>query len=142
VKLRQMHEPEVRGLWDEPTQAFPDTGFPAYGVPSWYHAERVIEVLVGAANVTRSTPTAPDEMAELAEQLLAEAEHLFDRERLRGTSDTGEQMRESFQVVDAQLRRARDLMRDRPGTAIVLASDVLKLLDSLDAARQETSRIT
>ena len=78
----------------------------------------------------------------MADQLVAEAEHLFDRERLRGTSDTGEQMRESFQVMDSQLRRARELLRNRPGTAIVLASDVLKMLDSLDAARQETSRIT
>ena len=142
VKMRQMNAPEVRGLWDEPTQAFEGANLPLYGQPSWYHAERVIEALVGAANVTQSAPTPADEVTELAEQLLAEAEHLFDRELLRGTDDTGEQMRQSFQVVDAQLRRARDLMRNRPGTAMVLASDVLQRLDAMDAARQETTRIT
>jgi len=144
IKQRQLDSPDVRGLWDSPTQAFPDTAimFRTNDGPSWYHTERVVEVLVGAANVTQTPPVASDEISELADQLVAEAEHLFDRERLRGTSDTGEQMRESFQVVDSQLRRARELLRNRPGTAIVLASDVLKVLDSLDAARQETSRMT
>lgn len=142
VKQRQLDAAEARGLWDEPTQAFPEIPWPRPNGPSWYHTERVVEVLVGAANVTQTPPTASDEISEMADQLVAEAEHLFDRERLRGTSDTGEQMRESFQVMDSQLRRARELLRNRPGTAIVLASDVLKMLDSLDAARQETSRIT
>jgi len=64
------------------------------------------------------------------------------KERLRGTSDTGEQMRESFQVVGAKLRRARELIRDRPGTASVLAGDVLRELDTVDAARQDTARMT
>ena len=78
----------------------------------------------------------------IARQLLAEAEYLFDRERLRGTNDTGEQMRESFQVVGTKLRRARELLRDRPGTASVLAGDVLRELDTIDAARQDTARMS
>ena len=45
----------ARGLWDEPTQVFAGTSFAPYGIPSWYHTERVIEVLVAAANVTRVT---------------------------------------------------------------------------------------
>ncbi len=59
-------------------------------------------------------------------------------ERLRGTDDTGDQMRESFQVVAAKLRRAREILGDRPGTASVLAGDVLRELDMVDAARQDT----
>jgi hypothetical protein len=51
-------------------------------------------------------------------------------------------MRESFQVVGAKLRRARELLRDRPATASVLAGDVLRELDTLDAARQDTARMT
>jgi len=132
----------ARGLWDEPTQVFTGTKFPPYRVPSWYHTERVIEVLVAAANVTKSLPAANDELTEHAQQLLAEAEHLFDQERLRGTNDTGEQMRASFQAVSANLRRARELIRDRPGTASVLAADVLRDLDMFDAARQDTNRMT
>jgi hypothetical protein len=61
---------------------------------------------------------------------------------LRGTNDTGEKMRESFQVIGANLRRARELVRDRPGTAGVLAADVLRELDAVDAARADTARMT
>jgi hypothetical protein len=142
IERRRMETVPGRGLWDEPTQVYADTGFDAYGIPSWYHTERVIEVLVAAANVTQSPSAATAEMIESAEQLLAEAEHLFDQERLRGTNDTGEQMRESFQVVGAKLRRARELLRDRPGTASVLAGDVLRELDRVDAARQDTARMS
>jgi hypothetical protein len=142
LENRRISAPSARGLWDDPTQIFKDILAPAQTLPSWHHTERVIEVLVAAANVTRSLPAATTNLTEHAQQLLAEAEHLFDQERLRGTSDTGEQMRDSFRVVGATLRRARELVRDRPGTASVLAGDVLRELDSVDAARADTVRMT
>jgi hypothetical protein len=142
IERRKIETLGARGLWDEPTQAFPGTSFAAYGAPSWYHTERVIEVLVAAANVTQSPSTATPELAESARQLLAEAEHLFDQERLRGSNDTGEQMRERFQVWGETLRRARELLQDRPGTASVLAGDVLRELDTVVAARQDTARMS
>jgi hypothetical protein len=142
VERRRIEAVNGRGLWDEPTQTFTGTSYPPYGMPSWYHTERVIETLVSAANVTEAQPAAPDELVESAQQLLAEAERLFDLEKLRGTDDTGEKMRESFQVIDANLRRARNLLRSRPGTAFTLAGDVLRELDRIDAARQDTARMS
>jgi hypothetical protein len=142
VERRRIEAVNGRGLWDEPTQIFTGTSYPPYGMPSWYHTERVIETLVSAANVTEAQPAAPDELVESAQQLLAEAERLFDLEKLRGTDDTGEKMRESFQVIDANLRRARNLLRSRPGTAFTLAGDVLRELDRIDAARQDTARMS
>jgi hypothetical protein len=142
IERRRMNSPTARGLWDQPTQVFTGTPFEAYEVPSWYHTERVMEVLVAAANVTQSQPVATFDLTGHAQQLLAEAEHLFDQERLRGTNDTGEQMRESFQVIGANLRRARELVSHRPGTAGVLAADVLRELDAVDAARADTARMT
>jgi len=142
IERRQIQKPSARGLWDDPTQVFAGTPFADYGKPSWYHTERVIEVLVAAANVTQSRSTAAAVLLENASQLLAEAEHLFDRERLLGTNDTGAQMRESFQVVGAKLRRAREILHDRPGTASMLAGDVLRELDMVDAARQDTARMS
>lgn len=149
IERRRIQQASARGLWDDPTQVFAgspfadvDVPFSDYGVPSWYHTERVIEVLVAAANVTQSRSNAASDLLESASQLLAEAEHLFDRERLRGTDDTGAQMKESFAVVGAKLRRARDILRDRPGTASVLAGDVLRELDTVDAARQDTARMS
>jgi hypothetical protein len=142
IERRRIEAVNGRGLWDEPTQVFTGTSYEAYGKPSWYHTERVIEVLVAAANVTQTAPAATTELMEYAQQLLAEAEHLFDQEKLRGTNDTGEQMRESFQVIDANLRRARNLLRNRPGTAATLAGEVLRQLDLIDAARQDTARMS
>jgi hypothetical protein len=143
VEQRRIEAPNGRGLWDEPTQAFPGTPFARYGGPSWYHTERVIEALVAAANVTQSQRvTATPDLAQFALQLIAEAEHRLDQELLRGTDDTGIQLRETFQVVGAKLRRARELLNDRPGTAAVLASEVLSELDTVDAARQDTARMS
>jgi hypothetical protein len=142
VERRRIQGARARGLWDDPRQIFAGPAFADYEVPSWYHTERVIEVLVAAANVTESRATATPELLASASQLLAEAEQLFDRERLRGTDDAGGQMRESFQVVAAKLRRARDILNDRPGTASVLAGDVLRELDMVDAARQDTARMS
>jgi hypothetical protein len=142
VERRRIEKPSARGLWDDPMQVFAGTPFADYDIPSWYHTERIIEVLVAAANVTQSLSPPPFALLETASQLLAEAERLFDQERLRGTNDTGAQMRESFQVVGATLRRARELLRDRPGTASALALDMLRELDKLDAARQDTARMS
>jgi hypothetical protein len=142
VECRQIESGHARGLWDDPTQVFTGTSIAPYASPSWYYTERVMEALVAAANVTQSQPTPTSAVIESAQQLLAEAEHLFDLERLRGTNDTGEQMRETFQIVGAKLRRARELLRDRPGTATVLAGDVLRDLDTIDAARQDTARMS
>ena len=75
-------------------------------------------------------------------RLIAEAEQRFDEELLRGTDDAGARLRGMFQVVGAKLRRARELLEDRPGTAGVLASDVLRELDTIDAARQDTARMS
>jgi hypothetical protein len=142
VERRRIEKSAARGLWDDASQVFAGSPFATYDTPSWYHTERVIEALVAAAIMTQSPPAATPELVASARQLLAEAEHLFDQERLHGTNDTGAQMRESFQVVGAKLRRARELLRDRPGTASVLAGDVLRQLDMVDAARQDTARMS
>jgi hypothetical protein len=141
IERRRIVAADGTGLWDEPTQVYfrlPSNAAPG---PSWHQTERVMEALVAAARVTELASTAAPGLLNNARQLLAEAEHLFDQEQLRGTNDTGEQMRETFQVVTAKLRRARRLLRERPGTASMLANEVLSVLDSIDAARQDTARM-
>ena len=100
-----------------------------------------VEALVVAANVTESKTTADPEMVEFARRLIAEAEARFDQELLRGTNEAGLQVRETFVVVEANLRRARELLNSLPGTAGVLASDVLRDINSLDVARQDVARM-
>jgi hypothetical protein len=96
----------------------------------------VVECLVLAANLLRRSPLRSEPLSELAGELLNEADHLFDRELMGGGGDAGPALRHALQNARASLRRARQLLSDRPGTAYVLASDVLRELDRLAAARQ------
>lgn len=111
-----------------------------YEAPSWYHTERVIEVLVAAVQLTQGQSADIAGLAERARQLVAEAEHLFDLEQLHGASDPEEHLREIWQAWDAKLRRARELLGDRPGTASVLAAGVLAELDRVAAEVPASAR--
>jgi hypothetical protein len=51
-------------------------------------------------------------------------------------------MRDTLQRVQASLQRAREIIDDRPGTASVLASEVLRDLDRLNVARRDAAGAT
>jgi hypothetical protein len=51
-------------------------------------------------------------------------------------------MRTSLQEVSVTLNRAWEILHDRPGSAMVLASAVLRELDRLAAARQDVTEAT
>ncbi|GAA4440989.1 SCO2524 family protein [Phytohabitans houttuyneae] len=132
---RRLTDGNGRDLWDQPAAAF-DQITTVDDAPSWYYTERVVECLVAAANLVGRSPLRSSQLTELAGDLLNEADHLFDRELMGGGGDAGPALRHALQNARASLRRARQLLSDRPGTAYVLASDVLRELDRLAAARQ------
>lgn len=66
---------------------------------------------------------------------------MFDQERLQDTNDWAEQLQGQFQTMNVKLCRSRRRLDERPGTASMLAGEVLLRLDSLDAARQDTHRM-
>src|SRR5690606_23485597 len=121
-------------LWDQPAGAYPELK-PSASQPSWYHTEHVVECLVAAALVISQPPLRSSRLAEVAADLLAEADHLFDQELLMVSAEAGPAMGTALQTARTTLRRARDILPDRPGSALVLASDVLRELDRLTAAR-------
>jgi hypothetical protein len=135
LRERRIDNSTTEDLWDRPAGAFEvlDTGLPT--APSWYHTERVIECLVNAAGVVRKPPRVSPSLTQLAAEYLAEAEHLFDQEKLNGTAEAGRSVRESFRMIEANLGRARVLAGQRPGTAVVLAQQVLSELETLALAR-------
>ncbi|MDQ4037204.1 MAG: SCO2524 family protein [Actinomycetota bacterium] len=135
---RRLNDGSARDLWDQPGVAF-DQITVRHELQSWYHTERVVECLVVAADVVGREPLRSTRLADVAKDLLDEADHLFDRELLSGSGEAGPSMRDSLQGVRANLRRAREILHDRPGSATVLASEVLRSLDRLAAARQDTS---
>lgn len=120
-------------LWDQPAELYSQLKS-EQTEPSWYYTERVVEALITAAKLAQSTPPRSQSATLLAQDMLAEAEHLFDRELLIAT-DAGPSLATVLQRVQTTLRRARDLLPEQPSTALVLASDVLRELDRLSAAR-------
>ena len=104
---------------------------------SWYYTERVVEALVTVANVLNQPPTRNESLPRQAIDLIREAEQIYDRELLNGGSEGGPQLRDTLQLVDVTLRRAREIRSERPGTASALAIEVLRKLDRLAAARRD-----
>jgi hypothetical protein len=134
VLARRMHDGGGEGLWDRPSGALPVVHPPSVE-PSWYHTQRVVECLVAASWSMDVPPPVSDLLVDHAREYLLEAEHLFDQERLYGRQAGGHAIRETFYAVDANLQRARALLETRPGTAGVLAQQVLLDLDKLARAR-------
>jgi hypothetical protein len=134
LDARRLHDDKRYGLWDQPSRAF-DAYEHRYDSPSWYHTKRVVDCLVAAAQVINAPPLRSDELAEMAANLLSEAEHLYDQELLQGSPNGGYAVQMELQALASKLKRARSILDERPGTASALASDVLLNLDRFAAAR-------
>jgi hypothetical protein len=144
------------GLWDQASRQFPDlddanqnpswyyTGRVVSSLvianqnPSWYYTERVVSSLVAVARVLALQPVRNERLTTQAMDLVREAEQLYDRELLGGGAEGGPQLREQLRLVELTLRRSREIVSTRPGTAVSLTMEVLRLLDRLAAARGDT----
>jgi hypothetical protein len=138
IELRRLRSDPGRDLWDQPMHAFPELGV-RHELPSWYFTKRVVDSLVTAAKVISDPPVRSPMLADFAGDLLNEADHLFDQELLGSSSEGGPSMRAQLETLREKLRRARRILRDRPGTASILASEVLGTLDNLAAAREDAA---
>jgi hypothetical protein len=123
------------GLWDRPDAVYEGIG-KVDEAPSWYYTERVIGCLITAADLISSPPLRSPILVEEATDLLAEADHIFDQELMRISADPGPSVRRVLDKARASLRRAHDVVDDKPGTAASLARQVLIDLDQLESARQ------
>nr|WP_221380468.1 SCO2524 family protein [Actinoplanes polyasparticus] len=135
---RRLQSGEGAGLWDDASRVFPDLARPGQKA-SWYYTERVVEALVTVAKVLDQPPSRNEDLANYADDLLREAEQIYDRELLNGSAEGGPGLRNTLQRVDITLRRAREIRTERPGTSAALALDILRELDRLDAARGDSS---
>jgi hypothetical protein len=125
------------GLWDQPAGAFPQLNV-TFTEASWYYTKRVVDCLVTAARVINEPPLRSEALAQLAAELLNEADHLYDRERLNGSTYSGQSLREELKQIGVELERARTVRRERPGVAVAVTHEVLRRLDHLSAARRAT----
>jgi hypothetical protein len=141
LRERIIRVDDDRGLWDRPSGAFHYLEDDFHEV-SWYYTKRVVDCLVTAAQVTAERPPASDLLGRIAADLLNEADHLYDRELLNGTTTRGERLRVELERIGTELSRARSVRRQRPGVAVALVEEVLRRLDRLSAARRADSGVS
>jgi hypothetical protein len=130
-----------QNLWDRPAGVFASLDGQQTEIPSWYYTERVVQALVVTANTLSRPPLRSDRMGSIAAELLGEADHLFDNELMRGSAGAGPVLDKNIKEISAALRRARELLAERPGTAAALSSKVLSMLDELASGRQDASEV-
>jgi hypothetical protein len=135
LRSRMFTRGEAGGLWDRQQGAFPQLPELTTEI-SWYFTKRVVDCLVTAAKVIADPPVPSLDLAQLADHLLHEAEHLYDRERLNGSTYNGQSLGERLKEIDIELERARSVRRERPGVAVAVTQEVLRKLDHLSAARR------
>ncbi|MEV0647605.1 SCO2524 family protein [Phytomonospora sp. NPDC050363] len=128
---------QYRHLWDEPSNVYTQLGGRHADGPSWHHTLRVVESLVGAAELVRGDPPRSDFMIRQAQHSLSEAEHLYDQELLDGAAECGVPIRDLLMMVQTNLARAKAIQYRRPASAIAIVQEVLRDLDRLAAARQD-----
>jgi hypothetical protein len=138
LQKRLIRQGPARGLWDQPAGAFPHLKTEFTEV-SWYYTKRVVDCLVTAARVIQEPPLRSGLLGQIAADLLTEADHLYDRELLNGSTDSGEQLRVELDRIGVELRRARAVRTERPGVAVAVTEEVLRKLDRLSAARRANS---
>ncbi len=137
LDLRAFRGGPATGLWDDPSRIF---GGPEVELPSWYLTERVVECMVTAARMYREPPLRSPTSVTRAMELLTEAEHLLNREMLELSETDVSAGRTALILAEQRLERARELVDERPGTAVSLASQALLELDELAYARSDATR--
>ncbi|WP_027345717.1 SCO2524 family protein [Hamadaea tsunoensis] len=130
---------QAGGLWDEPAGAFDDLRH-RDDKPSWHYTIRVVESLVQAAKLVGSSPLTSGRLLYVANDLISEADHLFDRQLLTGSATGGPALQTKLGVLRADLERARTIVDTQPGTALALVQQVLLSLDRLALAGQDATR--
>jgi hypothetical protein len=127
------------GLWDHPSNVFPDLA-PSPATPAWDMTHRAIEVFVAAATLISAPPVADQGQLDQANVKIAEARHILDQERLTTPTAGGSQEQKLLREAEQSLNRADSLASERPATAAALADRVLRNLDELAFARQAANR--
>jgi hypothetical protein len=124
-------------LWDQPAALF--DGLETFENPSWYYTERVVQGLISTANLLSEEPIVNERLVVRTFDMLYEAEHLYDMERMRGSADGSPGVENVLTEIRIKLARARDIARSRPAAAGALVTSALASLDALDAVRSDGS---
>ncbi|MGW0964929.1 SCO2524 family protein [Streptomyces sp. NPDC002516] len=131
VWRRRITHGEGVGLWDDVRSVHPESPDPS-AVPSWSVTERVAECLVAAHGLYDHPPIRSADLSAAARAAMSEAAHLLGREQKdHPAPPSGSEEGEWLKGIEADLRRARELLDGRPGTSLALTLGVLARLDTL-----------
>jgi hypothetical protein len=131
---RRIGNGESAGLWDNVHAVYPASQ--ATEAPlSWSITERVTECMVAARQLYTQPPIRSTELATLARALLSESTHLLGKEQMEPAPPANSEEGAGLRGIEANLRRARQLLDEQPGTAYALTLGVLVELDALARAR-------
>lgn len=133
---RRVTDGDGVGLWDNVHAVYPETTPHRRRPVSWSMTERVTECMVAAHTLYDQPPIRSAELAQQARALISEAAHLFGKEQMQQAAPAPKSPQgEEIKGIEADLRRARRLVDEQPGTAYALALGVLVRLDALVRAR-------
>ncbi|WP_034263880.1 SCO2524 family protein [Actinospica robiniae] len=139
---RRVHQwGPMSGLWDAPLQPFsgPEPPTDPRGLPiSWAMTARVVDAHLQAAAMLVAPPLRSSRVAEVAADLLSEAEHMLSREQLVVPS-VSNPLQEELQGIADALALARAQLEERPGVAQAEALEVLRRLHKLEIARRDAA---
>ncbi|MFF4251966.1 SCO2524 family protein [Streptomyces sp. NPDC001663] len=137
---RRIRQGEGAGLWDDVRAVYPDLPDRRDEPVSWSLTECVTECMVAACQLYGGPLVRSAELATLAQALIDESIHLAGREELQDTQAVVGEQAQVMKRVEDQLRHARAVVDERPGTAAALALSVLVELDALARARFSAER--
>jgi hypothetical protein len=137
---RRLRSGRSSKLWDDVTAVFPEAPLPPATAVSWSATERLVECMVAARYLYEEPPLRSTELTQHANSLISEATHLFGKELLVPSSSADGTRAIALKSIEVALRRAREVVDERPSTACALALQVLVELDAMIMGRRAAAR--
>lgn len=103
-------------------------------------SERMMEFLVASANMYTRTPLRTNRLTDTARSMLIEVDHVLGRELLMASGEGDSQLMGLLRQMQGRLSSAQLVFSELPGTALALATEMLRELAELSSARLGASR--
>lgn len=142
LSVRRISLGDAAGLWDDPAELLSSSeDRKPVERPSWFLTNRVVTALVVAARTFVEPPVHSTTAIVGARELLHEANHLLNREKvLTGDLEANSVLDSALVRIEGLLDRAGQIVTQRPGTAYALAAEALRVLDELAVAHLNAQR--
>jgi len=139
LSRRRLKSGPSEGLWDDASAILPGAG-DGSRLPSWHMSERMMEFLVASANMYTRTPLRTSRLTDTARSMLIEVDHVLGRELLMASGEGDSQLTGLLRQMQGRLSSALQVFPELPGTALALATEMLRELAELSSARLGASR--